>query len=409
MVLAIVLAIFGLRNAWTQAQRSFGFDFYQFWLVGQEIRTNRGVNVYTDEFRAQAGERYYQIGQSPAATDKQATASGHRRLIETFSTPLLYTLFSLIGTSNYEHSLLAFQIIELISGTAAIVIIGRVLSRSWTWCIFATALLCGWGLAYLTDMLVGNVNQIETLLVALLIWVECRMKLPARDYLGGALIAFMTAFKPNLVMIPALLGLVWMVERRWRVLGRHATAGLVAGFVLIALSSAYFGSMRAWLDWIGAFRELVGRDYTVEQSNYSLVRYVREAIGPAAGSIVGNGVFLASLAGVVWLGWKAVSERTIVVISLACALPLLTSPISWLHYFALATPLLLLAAAQNRLAVVLAGLAFFAMSSSSLTSVMLRMDDPHGTAQRMIAATVALCAWGIYQLKTPTLNSTTQQ
>jgi len=206
---SVIVAILGILQAWQYSTAGIGLDFYQFWVTGQELRTGSDPRVYTDEWRARVGERYYEIGHAPGAPPQMRAVSEKRRLLQTFSSPLLYTFFSFIGSGSYTSSFQFFAVIAIICGAASILVIARVLEYSVATSILVLGALLGWGRPFLSDVYVGNVNQLQLLMVAALLWVELRMTRGLYcDLLGGAMLALMALFKPNLSAVAMLLGVM---------------------------------------------------------------------------------------------------------------------------------------------------------------------------------------------------------
>src|SRR5581483_6338160 len=97
---------------WNRSSKTFGYDYYQFWVVGREIG-KPGANIYSDAWRQDAGERYWQLAHQPQAPGVFRVASDTRRVLVTTSSPMLYWIFGVFSSENYAHCLLVYQLIEL--------------------------------------------------------------------------------------------------------------------------------------------------------------------------------------------------------------------------------------------------------------------------------------------------------
>jgi hypothetical protein len=127
----------------------------------------------------------------------------------------------------------------------------------------------------LSDLLVGNVNGFQVLACAATTALAARLArgVGAQLATGSLLVALLVAlvlFKPNLAPIAAVFALSGASALGWKRALITSFAGVAAGALLVAASSAYFGSSRAWLDW---YQYLHGADasklagYTVAEGN----------------------------------------------------------------------------------------------------------------------------------------------
>ena len=130
------------------------------------------------------------------------------------------------------------------------------LRYSLTATLLMIAVMFGWGEAYLSEILCSNVNQVELLAIAVLAWFELRPDGARRDYLCGGGMALIVLFKPNLVAVAGLLALMWVVDRRFAALRRHAIGFALATIVIVTLTSIQFGSLRCWGQWLAAAGDL---------------------------------------------------------------------------------------------------------------------------------------------------------
>jgi hypothetical protein len=345
VAVAIVIAVFVLLHAWEDSQKSFGVEFYQRWVVAQEMRASNAQQIYSEQWRRDIGQKYWLIGHSDRATNHQLVASDAKRTLETYSTPLVYWMIDVLSSPNYAHSLLIYRILEFTCGIAAIALICQLLNYSWTATILAITVLWGWGQAYQADIFAGDVGQIQLLLIAFVMWIEMRLRTHVGDYLAGMAIAKIVLLQPQLFSIPVLLGVIWLAARDPRRAVRHGIGFLVVAFSVLVFSSVRFGTPRCWIDWFAAAHALSIQHPQTVADNCSLAQIVREHLGSAT-SILFVGATRATiviLAG--WFGHKGSDDamKNYITISLACALPLLVWPIAWQADFVLAVPILLLA------------------------------------------------------------------
>jgi hypothetical protein len=401
------------------------------------------------------------MAQAIQGSTPQHVAADSRRVLETYSTPLLYTFFRLIGIPNYAHSLLIYQLIHFASGIAAIAIFGRVLRYSLTATLLMIAVMFGWGEAYLSEILCSNVNQVELLAIAILTWFELRPDSARRDYLCGGGIALIVLFKPNLIAVAGLLTLMWMVDRRFATLRRHVTGFALAAIAIVIVTSILFGSLRCWPQWLGAAGELQQLVAKEGKQVYSLesvamarlglwsalaIQYgvpvlallaigltrVRTASTPPAGqwdvtftsrdreeaAALSSGKTAPLRSRLVNKPSHAIAPappeesrrriRAILLIALGCALPLISSPVCWLHYHILGVPLLMIALrpSQNgeertwRFARYTLGIfALIVLCRSQLVTDWVWLDDEPSIAARVAGAAALLFVLALLELR----------
>jgi hypothetical protein len=348
---ALFLILLGsaLLKSWTLVQSAEGLDYYQFWVVGRALRQGDAGDVYSNQSRDRLGRQFLQAAQEPTVGMRQRLAASERPTLQTYATPLLYSVLGSLTSGNYELDYAVFQLLSLAAGVGAVAILGRLLGYSWLGTLAAAVLFSDWFEPFLSDVRVGNVNRLELGLVALFLGVSARPG-RARHVLGGALLAFGVLFKPNLVFVVPLLGISWLLRRQ---LGRLAAAGI--GFVLgsllvFAASSAVFRSATCWTRWIAAGAEMPESITAVTSGNFAVTRLVADVWGPQASVVLATA--FAVVTGLV----VVLSERRrrdadpasscvddARVVALGCLVWLLSAPLVWEHYLLLAVPAAVLA------------------------------------------------------------------
>ncbi len=88
IAVAMVIAVFVLLHAWEDAQKSFGTEYYQRWVIGQEIDAGNARQIYSPQFGRDIGQKYWIISHSDRATDHQLVASDARRTLRIDAMPL---------------------------------------------------------------------------------------------------------------------------------------------------------------------------------------------------------------------------------------------------------------------------------------------------------------------------------
>jgi hypothetical protein len=173
--------------------------------------------------------------------------------------------------------------------------------------------------------------------------------------LGGFVLASVVMFKPNVALVPILLCVSWLLDRRWRTL-RVQCSGMAAGAAVTVMSSSLvFGSIECWLEWRRAVASLtLGGDrllFGQVRGNLALTQSILETTGhdPVIPLTLG---LVAGALGALW--WSRVGgggphargrsralHRDVLVTGVGCAIALLAAPLAWVHYFVLAIPLVI--------------------------------------------------------------------
>ena len=346
-LLAGLLALFAALGLWKTGRGYDGFDFYQFWVVGQAVAEDLPENVYADADRAKMGTVFFERARSEGASSRRVNVAERRKFIKTWSTPFLYTAFGLLSSGNYERDYTRFQLLCLASTVAAVMLLARAFGWSLAAALLALAAVLQSSTPLLADVRVANVNQLQLLGVTLFLGLAGGRA--AATVGGGALLGALCAFKPNLGIVAVLALGLELSRGRWRVVGL-LTAGLALGGALAVLAAAlFFGRFAAWLDWFGFLRGALydpERAMTVAHGNASIDRLVFEAAGVHVGSVLGL-VLLALVGTVLWRRRASPARAAGAalelhwLVALALCLNLLSAPLSFGHYYVFAIPAVL--------------------------------------------------------------------
>ena len=398
-MLLVLLLAFSLLKAWALAQSSEGLDYYQFWVVGRALARGEAGDVYSDESRVRLGRQFLLAAQGPHASPRQRMAAQERAVLQTYSTPLLYSALGALTSGSYESDYRVFQLLSLAAGVGAVALLARLLGYSWLATLAAAVVFSDWYEPFLSDVRVGNVNRLELGLLALFLWLRGGRQGRGRRVLGGAVLAFGVLFKPNLAFVVPLLAACWLLRRR-REDFATAGAGLVLGMLLeLAWSSASFRSGACWAGWMaGAAR--IPEDITpVSAGNFALARLVADAWGFHVSAGLGGGLAAATLV-VLALGGRGQSEADEAsgllddarMVALGGLIWLLSAPLVWAHYLLLAVPAAVLALrptpGRRGAARLVAAAATVALMSNPLRA----MGVVHGAAQMATASVLGLAA-----------------
>ncbi len=348
LLLLLLATAFGLTSLWRAGRHAPGIDFYQFWVVSRAVAHDGAAEIYSARERAGIGQMFYRRALGAPEGSRMLGAARHRQVLETYSTPVLYTAFYLGLPDGYDAAYERFQLASLAALVLGLIGLGRMVGASWTLVLALLLVVAAWFAPLLSDVHVANVNRIQLGLVALFLWTRRGSGGAARDLASGALLALATLFKPNLLPVVALLLLGWIARRRLRTLlavGSGWVAGTTAGIVA---SSWFFGGLGCWWDWAEAVRTLPAEVAPIGRGNYALAALARDRLGgdPSA-LLLGAGLAAAVLAAGRW-SWRIPApardrERReflldYAAVSAGCLIYLLSASLVWLHYYLLAVP-----------------------------------------------------------------------
>ncbi len=261
-------------------------------------------------------------------------------------------------------------------------------------------------------------------MIALVMWIEMRLRTQRHgylwgylgDYLAGMIIAKIVLLQPQLFSIPVLLAVIWLASHQTARAVRHGARISSSSSSLRLLSPVIGIRNLSLLDRLmsAVSRALSTQHPQTSADNCSLAQIIREHLGAVASILfvaaIRAGVLL--LAG--WFGRKGANDamKNCIILSLACALPLLVWPIAWNADFLLAVPIVLLAfqpTTDKRGKVIqrwsLAAIALLMLSDTSLWSDLIWLDDPQSIAARMAGATLVLFCLAIANLAAEISNS----
>jgi hypothetical protein len=348
VTVAAVSAVIAFCSSLLLAHRVPGIDFYQFWVVGTELRYESAgayaANVYSDAQRTKLGQKW--LAKAQRSGPRQLAAARVRPKLETFSSPFLYSVFAALSTDNYDRDHQRYGLLCLVASTAAVVVLCRLFAYTWLRTLLAVTLFLGYSMPLRSDVIVTNVNQLQLGGLALFLWGQARTDWRLRNLFSGVVLGLLLAFKPNLGLCAAFLFLTWAVNQRWRKLGEHVL-GLIFGFTAAIVCSIWaFGSTDCWQEWLASLRELlVDVASSSELGNYALANMIEETAGIRLSKALL--VILAATAfAVVVRARRRTSDddsrdllhEDMLAISLGVTAMFLSSVLVWLHYYILLIP-----------------------------------------------------------------------
>ncbi|HEB88228.1 MAG TPA: DUF2029 domain-containing protein [Deltaproteobacteria bacterium] len=352
-VLLLSLVAFCSILSTAQSLRSVpAIDFYQFWVVGREVAAGSPGNIYSDSERRRIGREA--LRQAREAGDASRIRTGrHRVVLETFSTPFLYSVFGALSSGNHDRDLLVFRVLGIVLLGVSVAGLCAFLGHGPVAMIAAVLVFVSWFAPTRSDLLVGNVNILQLAWLVLFLWVSRRFPRRAGHFAGGLVLGSGAMFKPNTALVIGLLAVAWLVRRRHEKLLFESIGIGVAVLVAFAWSSAVFGGFGIWWDWWQALSSLPDRIITVALGNYAPARLVEDWLGvdPAVAfgvltsvlALVAIGQGLRSAGAPIGSPADRPDVEDLHVAALAGVMMLLSSPLAWLHYYVATIPLLLIA------------------------------------------------------------------
>lgn len=356
LLLALLLAVFGATRLWDLGERSPGIDFYQFWVIAQVAGQPETGNIYDETIRARIGAQFLSRAYSGGHSERRRAAARARAVLEPFSTPFLYAVFSPLVSGRYEADYRHYRAVSLLCVLVALLVLGHLLELP------ARTSLLFVGLVFFTfqplraDIRVGNVNQIQLAMLAAYLWLGARRDASPLQVAAGAALGFAVCFKPNMVAVVPLMAGSWWFDGRGRKLALQCTGFVVAAGAAIGAGAVFFGALQAWVDWFASLRTLPPSIIPIARGNFGLVRLLQEhlAVFIAPQLLV---LALAVAIGALWRGrvrpvpdapdgsavrhgLPAVTKEMLVA-GAGCLVYLVCAPLVWQHYLLFALPSIL--------------------------------------------------------------------
>ena len=181
----------------------------------------------------------------------------------------------------------------------------------------------------------------------LFLYLLSKSQSPPMTLASGFVLGLTFAFKPNIVFVILILGICWILNRRFKrlvLVGVGAAAG-VTGVIFTAV--AFFGSIHCWPNWLGRLGTFANHAiYT--RDNYAITRLVWEFYRIKISPVLVV-VFLCMVFVVLWQSRRRQTDNqrtsfdgNLLMISLGLLVYLLSGPVAWEHYFIYAVPVILI-------------------------------------------------------------------
>ncbi len=348
-VVASLLLVHSALFTWQYATQTPMVDFFVFWCVPHRLAIKPVANIYTESARREMGAAMAAEAQLPSTseTQRQATYANmqdplHDGRVDARGSPLLYAFIGLLSSGDYDADQKRFAILSGLCLAASVAMLCRLLRFSALAAILLIAFLAIDFAPVVSDMGVGNLNEIQLFAVALFIWLAARSRhLPA-----GIAIGMATMLKPTTGIILVLAAIAGLADQDYRRILKLLAGACIAAAASIAVSVLYFSNPKMWIEFAGSLSGTLGEgSYPLEKGNYGLAKLLFGGTGP------GPAIILVVLLGL--FSWMVFSSRkrgpaepsaipnAFAAGGVGCALMLLSSPLAWVHYFVLLIPLCL--------------------------------------------------------------------
>jgi len=202
----------------------------------------------------------------------------------------------------------------------------------------------------ISDMGVGNINQIQLLIISLFILLAARSK----PWWSGISIGIGIMLKPNMLPIWLFYNIALCIDKRYRYQLFHLL-GTGFGILLAAILPVIFFSKPAiWFQFFKSLPTLGGFSYPIQNGNFGLpvlifeLTAVHTAIIIAAVLIstfvwimIGTRKKTSPNARTLIVAENCLLHETFAVAGMGIAVMLLSSNLAWLHYYILLIPLVI--------------------------------------------------------------------
>jgi hypothetical protein len=355
-------------------------DYFLLWDVPKVLSIKPVSNIYSDEGLSQIRTELIHIsnGQEVSAKQQLVTAKviDHESL-RPVGSPLLFTCIGLLATGEFDRDLYHYCVIILICYMISIGIFCILLRMPAALTLFCIFYFTSCYDPYLSDIFVVNINQIQLLIVASILYVFSKNM----HVICGLLLGFALMLKPNTLDVYVLMCAGYIIRYNYKQLLRM-NIGLITGIAAsFIVSSIYFDNYYIWMHFLKSITSTLRFKLLLfEDGNYGLVSLVHYLTGYDV-VLLAKAALLSPVAYMIYLsrkrkdiipvcddnngmpasssgirqGGAGLAENVnyaFLLVGAGCLVMLLSSELVWLHYYVLQIPVmlyLLKAISRNRL------------------------------------------------------------
>lgn len=324
VALALAACLYALNAFWTVHKRAAGLDFYIYYVASQLPGRADVENIYADEVQSRIGEEYH-VRALESGSELRIYDSIRRRRLDNVSSPFLYTTMRWVSR-DYDLALMQYHIVVLCAFIGGVLLLARRVGVSWPASLFLLAALLRFYYPFHADLRVGNVNSLQLLACGLFVW--------SPPFLGGAILGLLVSFKPNFVIVPALLLVARLASRDWRRLRLETIGGAIGIVAAIAAASINYGTPRVWVQWVTAANQFWHRIPTRMERNVTPALSWFVEHGTAVSYVIAALLFVLAAISI----WRRRTTSDTLVVGLAILVYLMSGTVVWLHYMVLVIP-----------------------------------------------------------------------
>lgn len=265
--------------------RAIGIDLYQYWGVGQVIRTTDGEirNPYKNR---QDFNRILSAMGASADDPAHKSVAEFRKDLELQATPFSYFLFSWLP-SNYNLTRVLYRYLQMGLFVCAVFVILRACGFPWWTSLLTGLILIQISSPLFSELGVGNFNTILMAGLTGTIFIADRLAfrpLPRRNETAtictAALLltclSFLALMKPTLIAIVAAFQVFLLARFGIRITIKANLLAILPAGLMAVLPAIRFGSADIWLEWFHYFMSgnLNMFSLPVEKGNLSLTLFI---------------------------------------------------------------------------------------------------------------------------------------
>lgn len=248
-LLGLVIFQFGGR-AITRYWSPRPIDYYQFWVIGQEVKIPDHGNLYSKKVRKEIAKKYLSLAEASHSKSYINAAKYRKRTnVNPGGTPFLYAVFSWISTGNFDLDLEIFRILSLLLFLVGYVLLCLRVKMSYVYMIPLLLFFTEYNPAFHLELRAANVNLLQFGLLALVIYVRDKFKSINGNLIVGGLLGFLLFFKPNVIYIVILLFGSWAIRGEYKSLLQIGASFLIVSTFAVISSSIVFGDFGCWAQW----------------------------------------------------------------------------------------------------------------------------------------------------------------
>jgi hypothetical protein len=328
MILAVALIVHFVRVTLDNLKTTSGFDFYIYYANAQIAGRPDIPNIYAPDVQVRVGEELYLQAQY-TGSDRQWHAARSRRRLDSVSSPFLYTTLGWLSPV-YERAIRHYHVLLMTSFLIGVAVLCLTARLPPVGTLFLLAFLVGWYFPFHGDLIVGNVNSLQLIVLALAIAASHRWPLVA-----GFLLGILLSFKPNLILVLVLLIASRLLTRDFARLRREVIGGAVGGLTAFVAAAIHYGDARVWLYWLTAAGEFWERFPPRSDRNVAPALPLFQQYGSWPSYVIAT-LLLAIVVGAIFRSRK---RDDLLIAGLGINIYLLSATVVWVHYLVLMLPI----------------------------------------------------------------------